>query len=67
MGRPIEISIFPKADHGILRFEETADGGRRLLGYEPGYFRREVEWLRKQSGLEPQKPDGSPLLSLASE
>ena len=23
----------------------------RLLGYEPGYFPMEVEWLRRQSGL----------------
>lgn len=66
-GRPIEIAVFPEADHGILRFEETADGERRILGYEPGYFRMEVEWLRRQSGLEPQTQNGSSLLSLASE
>jgi dienelactone hydrolase len=51
-GRPIEIAVFPRADHGILRFEQTEGGERRLLGYEPGYFKMEVEWLQKQNGLE---------------
>lgn len=50
-GRPIEIAVFPKADHGILRFEETEGGERRLLGYEPGYLPMQVEWLRRQSGM----------------
>jgi uncharacterized protein len=51
-GRPIEIAVFPQADHGILRFEETA-GERRYLGYEPGYYPLQVDWLRRQSGLPP--------------
>jgi dienelactone hydrolase len=59
-GRPIEIAVFPEADHGILRFEETAGGERRYLGYEPGYFPMEVEWLRRQSGL-----DSGPLAGAA--
>lgn len=50
-GKPIEIAVFPDADHGILEFEETEDGGRRLLGYEPGYLPLQVRWLREQSGL----------------
>lgn len=50
-GHPIEIAVFPKAEHGILRFEETQDGGQKLLGYEPEYFPMEVDWLRRQSGL----------------
>lgn len=50
-GKPIEIEVFPDADHGILAFEETADGGRRLLGYEAGYLPLQVEWLRRQSDL----------------
>lgn len=49
-GRPIEIRVFPQADHGILRFEEARDGTRKYLGYEPEYLRTQVEWLRKQSG-----------------
>jgi dienelactone hydrolase len=54
-GRPIRIEIFPAADHGILRFAEDGDGGRRFLGYEPGYFQMQVAWLRQQSGLQPLK------------
>lgn len=42
--------IFPKADHGILRFEEAKDGTRRYLGYEPEYLRMQIEWVRRQSG-----------------
>ena len=50
-GRPISIRVYPEAEHGILRFEETEEGGRRYLGYEPGYLMSMVEWLRDQSGL----------------
>ena len=51
-GRPIEILLYPEADHGILRFEEMEDGARRMLGYEPGYLATQVAWLRFQSGLD---------------
>jgi dienelactone hydrolase len=51
-GRPIQIVVFPKAEHGILRFEDAKDGERKLLGYEPDYFPLEIEWLRRQSGLQ---------------
>ncbi len=52
-GRPIEIEVFPGAEHGILLFEDQA-GERTYLGYAPGYLARQVEWLRRQAGLEPQ-------------
>lgn len=48
-GKPIEYVVYPDADHGILRFEQAADGGRRLVGYEPDYFKRQVEWLKQHS------------------
>lgn len=51
--RPIEILLYPEADHGILRFEEGEDGERRYLGYEPTYMPTQVAWLRDQSGLDP--------------
>lgn len=51
-GRPIEILVYPEAEHGILRFEEGEDGERRYLGYEPEYLMTMVRWLRAQSGLE---------------
>jgi pimeloyl-ACP methyl ester carboxylesterase len=49
-GRPIELFVFPEADHGILRFEETA-GERKRLGHEPAYLPMMVDWLRRQSDL----------------
>jgi len=51
-GRPVEILLYPEADHGILRFDEAEDGTRRMLGYEPGYMATQVAWLRFQSGLD---------------
>lgn len=50
-GRPVEFEVYPRAEHGILRFEETKEGERRYLGYEPAYFGRMVAWVRRQSGL----------------
>lgn len=52
-GRPIEIHVYPEAEHGILRFEEAEDGTRTYLGYEPGYLMEQVRWLRERSGLDP--------------
>lgn len=49
--KPIEYFIYPDAEHGITRFEQKGDGERVTLGYEDGYFRQQVEWYRKQSGL----------------
>lgn len=49
--------MFPKADHGILRFEET-EGERRILGYEPAYLPMMVDWLRRQSGLPQMEASG---------
>jgi pimeloyl-ACP methyl ester carboxylesterase len=49
--KPIETFIYPDAEHGITRFEQKADGERVTLGYEDGYFRQQLDWYRKQSGL----------------
>jgi pimeloyl-ACP methyl ester carboxylesterase len=46
-GRPIDYFIYPEADHGILRFETKEDGSRNTLGYEPDYFRRQIDWLKR--------------------
>lgn len=48
-GKPIDLEIFPNADHGILEFEEK-DGRRVFTRYAPGYFELESEWVRKQAG-----------------
>ena len=50
-GRPIEIEVYPRAEHGILLMEEGENGERTPIGYAPGYFKRQVNWVREQSGL----------------
>ena len=52
-GRPIDVEIFPRAEHGILLFEGDDPFDRRYLGYAPGYLDLQVSWLRQQSGLTP--------------
>ncbi len=49
-GKPIELKIFPNADHGILEFE-VKDGERIYTRYAPGYFQAQREWLLRQTGL----------------
>ena len=50
-GRPVEIEVFPDAEHGILLFEGHGSSDRVYLGYAPGYLDLQVEWLRSQSDL----------------
>jgi len=49
-GQPIEVEIFPDAEHGILLFEGEDSFDRKYLGYAPGYLDLQVQWLRQQSG-----------------
>lgn len=51
-GRPFEVQVFPDADHGILEFE-VRDGRRVTTRYAPGYFRSQVDWVRRQVDLAP--------------
>ena len=53
-GAPIEILLFPEADHGITRYEENGEGGRRFVGYEPEYHPAMVEWLVRWSDRRPR-------------
>ncbi|HEY6644236.1 alpha/beta hydrolase family protein [Povalibacter sp.] len=46
-GKPIDYLVYPDADHGILRFETGKDGSRTIIGYEPDYFRRQIDWLKR--------------------
>jgi dienelactone hydrolase len=48
-GKPIDLKIYPDADHGIVEFEEK-DGERAYTRYSPGYFALESEWVRRQEG-----------------
>lgn len=50
-GKPIEYFIYPNAEHGIIHFEQKADGERQPIRYEEGYFQQQVDWFRKHSGL----------------
>jgi pimeloyl-ACP methyl ester carboxylesterase len=50
-GRPIQIEVFPQAEHGILLFDGRDSSERGYLGYAPGYLDLQVEWLRQQSDL----------------
>ena len=37
-GKPIDIAIFPRAEHGILEYETAADGSRLSTRNSEGYF-----------------------------
>ncbi|HVG06851.1 MAG TPA: alpha/beta fold hydrolase [Thermoanaerobaculia bacterium] len=58
-GKPFEMVVYPGADHGILLFEEK-DGERVYTRYDPEYFRKKVEWLRHQTGLDGSAPTRRP-------
>jgi pimeloyl-ACP methyl ester carboxylesterase len=49
-GRPVQYRIFPKADHGIIRFVQQDDGSRRYTSLEPDYYPMQLAWLREHSG-----------------
>ena len=45
-GRPITLLEYPDTDHGIVRYETSADGRRTSLGYAPGYYQAVLDWAR---------------------
>ncbi len=47
-GCPIEVKLYPKAEHGILRFEDK-NGKREILSFESDYFPAQIKWLQKHS------------------
>lgn len=48
-GKPVDYMVYPDADHGILRIQQSPEGERRVLGYEPDYFKVQIDWLRRHS------------------
>jgi hypothetical protein len=50
-GKPVELNVFPGADHGMLVFREE-DGQRVYTGYAKGYWPAGVEAARRLSGLQ---------------
>ncbi len=51
-GKPYPLIVFAGAAHGMLEFEER-DGERVYTGYASDYFKTEVSWARRLTGLEP--------------
>jgi uncharacterized protein len=49
-GRPVQVRVFPNADHGIIKFVKQEDGERRYTGLEPDYYPAQITWLREHSG-----------------
>lgn len=47
-GTPVDVVIFPDADHGIIEFETLDDGSRTSTRYSEGYHRLLVEWIRSR-------------------
>jgi len=45
-GLPIEIAVFPRADHGIFDFNVRADGSRERTRYAAGYFSLQIDWIK---------------------
>jgi pimeloyl-ACP methyl ester carboxylesterase len=47
-GRPVSLTVFPDAGHGMVMSRKDGDEVT-YTGYAPGYFRKEVEELRRLS------------------
>lgn len=44
-GRPIDLVIYPGADHGMILTERGADGGARQTGFVQNYYRQVGAWI----------------------
>jgi len=60
-GAPVEVEIYPLADHGIVLYDTEGDD-RRFIGYPPGYMPGIVSWLQRHSGSTDggASPEGGP-------
>jgi pimeloyl-ACP methyl ester carboxylesterase len=47
--KPIDYLIYPEAAHDILRIEQMPDGQYRVLGYEPDYFKVQIDWFKRNA------------------
>ena len=50
-GRPVQIEVFPDAEHGIILFDGENSSDREYRAYAPGYLDLQVRWLREQSNI----------------
>jgi uncharacterized protein len=45
-GRPIDLAIYPNADHGMVLLEPQAEGEPRRVGHVRGYYSQIAAWIR---------------------
>ncbi|MBA3898336.1 MAG: alpha/beta fold hydrolase [Sphingomonadaceae bacterium] len=45
-GRPIDLFLFPKTEHGMYEYETLPDGSRRATHVTDGYFRLLADWIK---------------------
>jgi pimeloyl-ACP methyl ester carboxylesterase len=50
-GKPIDIVVFPRTDHGMYEFTQAADGTRDVTRVTEGYYRLLGDWVK--GGLKP--------------
>jgi uncharacterized protein len=48
-GKPIDLAVFPNADHGMIEVERTAQGPKELERHSPGYFDLLAHWAAHRS------------------
>lgn len=46
-GRPIEVYVYPRTDHGIYEYVEAADGSRTVTRMAEGYLRLLADWIKQ--------------------
>jgi hypothetical protein len=54
-GKPIDVAVFPTADHGMLEFTQRPDGTRSYTRFSEGFYRLIVDWIRTR----PSPPYGN--------
>lgn len=47
-GKPIDLYLFPRTDHGMYEFVQDKDGTRHVTRITDGYFRLLADWIRQQ-------------------
>jgi hypothetical protein len=44
-GKPIDVALFPQADHGLMEFTQAADGSRTYTRFAEGGYRLMIDWI----------------------
>jgi len=48
-GRPIEVTVYPRTDHGMFQFEDQPDGSRKRTSHPATYFGDIARWMLAQA------------------